>query len=118
MRDAMRSLAGFLGERRRWVVGAWVLIVVLAAPFAMKQTDHLTGGGFDVPGSQSMKVSESLQTEFGSKADGIAVVLNAEPGATGAERDAAVVRVQKEVATLDDVTLPPATAAQARKQLQ
>ena len=45
MRDAMRSLAGFLGERRRWVVGAWVLIVVLAAPFAMKQTDHLTGGG-------------------------------------------------------------------------
>src|SRR5436190_1527596 len=43
MRDAMRSLAGFLGERRRWVVGAWVLIVVLAAPFAMKQTDHLTG---------------------------------------------------------------------------
>jgi RND superfamily putative drug exporter len=118
MKDAMRSLAGFLGARRRWVVGAWVLIVVLAAPFAMKQTDHLTGGGFDVPGSQSMKVSESLQRDFGSKADGISVVLKAEPGATAAERSAAVVRVQKEVATLDDVTLPPATAAQARKQLQ
>jgi RND superfamily putative drug exporter len=118
MKDAMRSLAGFLGARRRWVVGAWVLIVVLAAPFAMKQTDHLTGGGFDVPGSQSMKVSESLQTDFGSKADGISVVLKAEPGATAAERSSAVVRVQKEVATLDDVTLPPATAAQARKQLQ
>ena len=118
MRDAMRSLAGFLGARRRWVVGAWVLIVVLAAPFAMNQTEHLTGGGFDVPGSQSMEVSESLQNEFGSKADGISVVLKAEPGATAAERDAAVVRVQKEVATLDDVTLPPATAAQARKQLQ
>jgi RND superfamily putative drug exporter len=118
MRDAMRSLAGFLGARRRWVVGAWVLIVVLAAPFAMKQTEHLTGGGFDVPGSQSMKVSESLQNEFGSKADGISVVLKADAGATAAERDAAVVRVQKEAATLDDVTLPPATAAQARKQLQ
>ncbi|MFL5873255.1 MAG: MMPL family transporter [Solirubrobacterales bacterium] len=118
MKDAMRSLAGFLGARRRWVVGAWVLIVVLAAPFAIKQTDHLTGGGFDVPGSQSMKVSESLQTDFGSKADGISVVLKAEPGATAAERDAAVVRVQREVATLGDVTLPPATAAQARKQLQ
>jgi uncharacterized membrane protein YdfJ with MMPL/SSD domain len=118
MRDAMRSLAGFLGTRRLWVVGAWILIVVLAAPFAMRQTDHLTGGGFDVPGSQSMKVSESLQTDFGSKADGIAVVLKAEPGATAAERNAAVGRVQKEVATLDDVTLPPATAARARKQLQ
>ena len=77
MRDAMRSLAGFLGARRRWVVGAWVLIVVLAAPFAMNQTEHLTGGGFDVPGSQSMEVSESLQNEFGSKADGISVVLKA-----------------------------------------
>src|SRR6476646_83689 len=119
MRDAMRSLAGFLGRRRRWVVAAWVLIVLVASPFAMSQTDHLTGGGFDVPGSQSMKVSESLQEDFGSQADGISVVLKAEPAATAAERDAAVVRVQKEVASLDDdVTLPPATAAQARRELQ
>jgi len=100
------------------VVAAWVLIVLLALPFASNQTDHLTGGGFDVPGSQSMKVSESLQEDFGSKADGIAVVLKAEPGATSAERDAAVARVREEVATLEDVTLPPAAAAQARRQLQ
>jgi RND superfamily putative drug exporter len=46
------------------------------------------------------------------------VVLKAEPGATAAERDAAVARVQEEVATLDEVTLPAATAAQARRQLQ
>ncbi len=118
MKDAMRSLAQFLGRRRKLVVGAWVLIVLVASPFAMKQTDHLTGGGFDVPGSQSMKVSESLQEEFGSQADGIAVVLKADPGATSAERREAVTRVRKEVATLDDVTLPAATAVQARRQLQ
>jgi len=118
MKDAMSSLAGFLGRRRRWVVAAWVLIVLLALPFASKQTDHLTGGGFDVPGSQSMKVSESLQSEFGDQADGISVVLKAEPGASAAERDAAVARVQKEVATLDDVVLPPPVARQARRQLQ
>ncbi|HEY5941456.1 MAG TPA: MMPL family transporter [Solirubrobacterales bacterium] len=100
------------------VVAAWVLIVLLALPFAAKQTEHLTGGGFDVPGSQSMKVSESLQEDFGSQADGIAVVLKAEPGATVAERNAAVTRVQDEVATVDEVTLPPAAAAQARRQLQ
>jgi uncharacterized membrane protein YdfJ with MMPL/SSD domain len=118
MRDAMNRLAQFLGRRRRWVLGGWVLIVVLALPFASKQTDHLTGGGFDVPGSQSMKVSESLQEDFGSQADGIAVVLKAAPGATAAERDRAVARVRSEVATLDDVTLPPAVAAGARRQLQ
>src|SRR5215207_9422611 len=114
----MRSLAQFLGKRRRLVVGGWVLIVLLALPFASKQTDHLTGGGFDVPGSQSMKVSESLQEDFGSQADGIAVVLKAEPGATAVERDEAVARVQEQVAGLDDVTLPAAAAASARRQLQ
>jgi uncharacterized membrane protein YdfJ with MMPL/SSD domain len=118
MRDAMNRLAQFLGRRRRWVLAAWVLIVVLALPFASKQTDHLTGGGFDVPGSQSMKVSESLQEDFGSQADGIAVVLKAAPGATTAERDRAVARVRSQVATLEDVTLPPAVAAGARRRLQ
>jgi uncharacterized membrane protein YdfJ with MMPL/SSD domain len=63
-------------------------------------------------------VSESLQEDFGSQADGIAVVLKAEPGATASERNAAVARVQEEVATVDDVTLPPPAAAQARRQLQ
>ncbi|HST70037.1 MAG TPA: MMPL family transporter [Solirubrobacterales bacterium] len=118
MRDSMRALAGFLGRRRRWVVGVWVLIVFLALPFASKQTEHLTGGGFDVPGSQSMKVTESLQDDFGSQADGIAVVLKADPGATAAERSEAVAGLQEQVATVDDVTLTPAVAAQARRQLQ
>ncbi|MGN6257233.1 MAG: MMPL family transporter [Solirubrobacterales bacterium] len=114
----MNRLAQFLGRRRRWVLAAWVLVVVLALPFASKQTDHLTGGGFDVPGSQSMKVSESLQEDFGSQADGIAVVLKAAPDATAAQRDAALARVRSQVATLDEVTLPPAVAARARRELQ
>src|SRR3954454_17645746 len=118
MKDAMNRLAQFLGRRRRWVVAAWVLIVVLALPFASKQTEHLTGGGFDVPGSQSMKVSEAVQDGFGDRADGIGVVLKAAPGASAAERDAAVARVRKEVAALDDVTLPPPAAVGARRQLR
>jgi uncharacterized membrane protein YdfJ with MMPL/SSD domain len=117
MRDSMNRLAGFLGRRRRWVVGAWVLVVLLALPFAAKQTEHLTGGGFDVPGSQSLAVSEALQRDFGSQADGIAVLLKAKPDATAAERAAAVERVRKEVATVEEVTLAPAVAHQARQQL-
>jgi RND superfamily putative drug exporter len=118
MRDSMKKLAGLLGRRRRWVVGAWVLIVALALPFAMNQTDHLTGGGFDVPGSQSKQVSESLQDEFGSQADGISVLLKAEPDASAADRSAAVNRIRREVASVDDVTLPPRTALAARAELQ
>src|SRR3954465_1576055 len=104
MRTRMEKLAGFLGRRRRWVLAAWLVIVVAALPFAAKQTDHLTGGGFDVPGSQSKAVSAALQSEFGAKADGIAVLLEAEPGATAVQRQAAVRRVRREVARLDGVT--------------
>jgi RND superfamily putative drug exporter len=114
----MNRLAEFLGRRRRWVLAAWVLIVVLALPFASRQTDHLTGGGFDVPGSQSLKVSEALQEDFGTQADGISVVLKATPDATTAQRDAAVARVRSQVAALEDVVLPPAVAAGARRRLQ
>ena len=53
MQAAMDRLTAFL-ERRRWIVlGAWLLIVLAAAPFAVRQTEHLTSGGFTVPGSGS-----------------------------------------------------------------
>jgi uncharacterized membrane protein YdfJ with MMPL/SSD domain len=118
MRDGMNRLAGVLGRRRRWVVAIWVAVVVCALPFAAKQTEHLTGGGFDVPGSQSLAVSEALQRDFGSQADGIGVVLKAAPQAAAAERAAAVGRIRREVATIDEVTLSPAAAVRARRQLQ
>jgi uncharacterized membrane protein YdfJ with MMPL/SSD domain len=114
----MERLAAAIGRRRRWVLAVWVVVVVSALPFAAKQTDHLTGGGFDVPGSQSQAVSQALQDQFGSQAEGIAVLLRAEPGATPAERAAAVARVRREVAGIDQVTLPPATARQGRRQLE
>ncbi|HET9185470.1 MAG TPA: MMPL family transporter, partial [Solirubrobacterales bacterium] len=118
MRDAMSRLAGSLGRRRRWVLAGWVLVVALALPLASKQTDHLTGGGFDVPGSQSMRVSEALQDEFGSQADGIAVLLKAAPGASAGQRAEAISRVRAKVAGLAQVSLPPAAAIRARRQLQ
>jgi RND superfamily putative drug exporter len=114
----MTRLARFLGRRRRWVVGAWVLIVLVALPFAAKQTDHLTGGGFDVPGSQSKAVSEALQNDFGQRADGISVLLEAEDGASGADRAAAVDRVRREVAAVEELKLAPADAARARVELR
>ncbi|HEX7293624.1 MAG TPA: MMPL family transporter [Solirubrobacterales bacterium] len=113
----MVQLAGFLGRRRRWVLGAWVAVLVLTLPLAARQTEHLTGGGFDVPGSQSQVVSEALESDFGESADGIVVLLRAEPGAGGTERAAAVDRVRAEVVDLDEVTLAPGAAARARAQL-
>jgi uncharacterized membrane protein YdfJ with MMPL/SSD domain len=118
MREPMSRLAAFLGRRRRWVLAGWVVVLVLALPLASRQTEHLTGGGFDVPGSQSKAVSEAVEQSFGEHADGIAVLLRAQPGTTPAADAAAVARVRRAVAGIDRVTLPPAAARRAEVALR
>jgi len=118
MRDGMKRLAAVLGRRRRWVLAAWIAIVVLALPFAAKQTEHLTGGGFDVPGSESKAVADAMQGVFASESGGVAVLLRATPEASAAERAAAVARVRAEVAKVEGISLPAATARRAELQLQ
>jgi uncharacterized membrane protein YdfJ with MMPL/SSD domain len=118
MRDFMTKLAGVLGRRRRWVLSAWIVVVAVALPLASHQTDHLTGGGFDVPGTQSKAVSDSLENDFSDKAGGIALLLQAEDDASSAARAAAVARVRRAVGGLDGVTLPPPAAHRADLALQ
>ncbi len=118
MRELMTRLSSFLRRHRRAVVFVWAFVLVLALPFASRQTEHLTGGGFDVPGSQSKAVSESLEREFGKDANGIEVLLRAERGAGPAARAAAVGRVRQAVSEIDRVSLPPAVAARGRAQLE
>jgi uncharacterized membrane protein YdfJ with MMPL/SSD domain len=118
MHDAMLRLAGFLARRRRLVVAAWILIVVASLPLAARQTEHLTGGGFDVPGSESKAVADAMQGVFASKANGIAVSLWAAPSASEAERAAAVRRVRDEVATVEGVSLPAPVARRAEVELR
>jgi uncharacterized membrane protein YdfJ with MMPL/SSD domain len=117
MHDAMIKLAGFLAHRRRLVVIAWVLVVVAALPLAARQTEHLTGGGFDVPGSESKAVGEAMQGVFVREANGIAVLLRAAPDASGAERVAAVRRVRHEVAAVNGIVLSAPAARRAELQL-
>ncbi len=118
MREPMNRLAGFLGRRRRWVLAGWVIVLVLALPFALRQTEHLTGGGFDVPGSQSKAVSDSLQSEFGGDSNGIAVLFKAAPEAGPAASGAAIDRLRHSVAGIEDVTLPPAATRRAAAELR
>jgi uncharacterized membrane protein YdfJ with MMPL/SSD domain len=118
MRDFMVQLARFLGRRRRWVLAGWIAVLVLALPLASRQTGHLTGGGFDVPGSQSKAVSDALQRDFADETGGIVVALRAAEDASPAARAAAVGRVRRAVAGLDETTLPAATALRARQALR
>jgi uncharacterized membrane protein YdfJ with MMPL/SSD domain len=118
MRDFMVKLAGFLGRRRRWVLLAWVAVVLAALPLAAKQTEHLTGGGFDVPGSQSKAVSDSLEENFDATSGGIVVLLRAQPEASTVARAAALDRVRRAVAEIDELALPPAVTRRGELALQ
>ena len=118
MRAAMIRLAGALSRRRWFVVGAWALIVVAALPFASRQTEDLTGGGFDVPGSQSDQVTEALADQFPEQQNGaVSVVLEAQPGADRSQLAAAVERMEVAVAEVPDFELEPGATAAARDQL-
>jgi uncharacterized membrane protein YdfJ with MMPL/SSD domain len=111
----MDRLAGFL-ERRRWIVlVAWVLVLLAALPFAAKQTDHLTSGGFEVPGSQSQVVGENIARFEGAQRDQLAVVLARREGAGAAAVRAQVGRVDRIAESLPHVELAPQAAAAARR---
>jgi RND superfamily putative drug exporter len=118
MRGFANKLAGVLGRRKLVVLGIWLVIVLAALPFAAKQTERLSGGGFDVPGSQSKAVSEAVQAKFGSQSDGVSVLLKAAQGASAAQAQAAVARVEDQVAAVDGVALPAATAERASQELE
>jgi uncharacterized membrane protein YdfJ with MMPL/SSD domain len=115
----MVSLSGFLTRRRWWVVGAWIAVVVVSAPLAAKQTEHLNGGGFDVPGSQSQTVETALTKRFESNEAGrIAVILQPSPGLTAEQASAAVERTRAQVAAAGDgATITAQTARQAEAGL-
>jgi RND superfamily putative drug exporter len=111
----MDRLSGFL-ERRRWLVlGAWVVLLVAAAPFAAKQTEHLTSGGFTVPGSGSEAVDRAVDDFEGAQRETLAVVIAQRPGGDAAAVRAEVDRVKRVAAELDNAELSDRAAAAARR---
>jgi RND superfamily putative drug exporter len=112
----MDRVAQFLERRRFVVLGAWVVLLLAAAPFAARQTEHLTSGGFQVPGSQSETVDRNLHRFDGAQRESLAVVLARRPGATPAAVRAELERVRAIAADLPHARLSPQVAAAAERQ--
>ena len=52
-------------RRFRWAVfAAWLLLLVPSIYLALNQSSNLTGGGFEVEGSQSLHVQRQLEEHF------------------------------------------------------
>lgn len=114
MQAAMDRLERFIARRRRVVLIVWLAIVVVSVPFASRQTENLTGGGFESAGSGSQLVAESLGRDFGLPGEALAVVFDNRDGDAG-KLAAAVDRVEREgFKDVEGVRLDPEVAADAR----
>ena len=116
MQTAMLRLDRLLQRRRRVVFAVWALIVLAALPFAARQSEDLSSGGFGVPGSQSAAVEAALDDLPGVPRAQLAAVLVAEPGAGPEQLRAAVGRVGDAAGPVAGVALEPEARAAAERQ--
>ncbi len=96
-------------RRFRWAVFMfWLLLLVPALYLGMNQSGHLTGGGFEVAGSQSLYVQDTLEQQFPDQgASPLALVAAPRADASFADMDAAVAHLERLAAEVPSVKVMP-----------
>jgi uncharacterized membrane protein YdfJ with MMPL/SSD domain len=96
-------------RRYRWVVFvAWVLILAPAVFIALHESNNLTGGGFEVAGSQSLRVQQELEQQFPNQgASPLALVAAPGPGATTEDMQGAVRFLEERATDVPSVSVMP-----------
>src|SRR5689334_22084453 len=69
-------LGRFVARRAWWVVGAWVVILLLALPFAPRAPGVLRAGGFILDDLESARAKQLLETELGAPPSALVVVFS------------------------------------------
>ncbi len=85
---SLGRLAGLVSRRRRIVFAVWVALLAGGGWFSLHQSDHLSGGGWEVPGSPSVQVANAVQKDWPNAIPPAFTVLVTGPAA--AERVSAV----------------------------
>jgi uncharacterized membrane protein YdfJ with MMPL/SSD domain len=98
MENRLARLAARVYRRRVLVAVLWLIVLVLAAPLAAKQTERLSGGGWDVPGSQSAKALALLEETPGHEGERFGVFVEAN---SAGDAQAALLRARRLVARED-----------------
>jgi len=62
--QSLARLAGLVSRRRRTVFAVWLVLLVAGGWFSLHQNDFLSGGGWEVPGSPSLRVADTIEHDF------------------------------------------------------
>ncbi|HWI75393.1 MAG TPA: MMPL family transporter [Baekduia sp.] len=108
----LRALHGWVGRHRVVVLVVWAALVAAAVPLALTQSDHLTGGGFAVPGSASERVETAVQNgvPIDYRPTTLAAVLIAPKGTPLRDYRAALAALRTAVRATPRVDLDPTVA--------
>jgi RND superfamily putative drug exporter len=68
----------FAVRRRRLVLLGAVLFTLLAAALSGNVIERLSGGGFDAPGSESVRAAETLERRFGVQPPNLVLLVSSE----------------------------------------
>jgi uncharacterized membrane protein YdfJ with MMPL/SSD domain len=60
----LARLARAVSRRRRAVIVVWAVALAAGGWFSLHQSDHLSGGGWEVPGSPSVRVADAVTHDF------------------------------------------------------
>lgn len=101
-------LSGTL-RRFRWAVfGAWVLLLVPSIYLALNHSSNLTGGGFEVEGSQSLHVQYQIEDHFPDQgASPLALVAAPRADASYDDMNAAVAHLEQIATEVPSVKISP-----------
>jgi heme transporter len=96
-------------RRFRWLVFAsWLLALVPAIYIVLTQSGHLTGGGFDVAGSQSLLVHDQLESQYHDQgASSLALVAAPRADADYQDMNDAVAQLRRTAAEFPGVAEVP-----------
>src|SRR3954451_4048050 len=77
-RDPFARLGRFVVRRRWWVVGFWVVLLLVAVPLAPRVVGALRAGGFILDDLESARAKALLQTELGAPPSAVVIVLHSD----------------------------------------
>jgi uncharacterized membrane protein YdfJ with MMPL/SSD domain len=115
MQRWMDTFDAVLRRHRRLVLALWLVVIVASVPFAARQTEHLSSGGFGVPGSGSRIVSNELARFKHVSHDPLAVVLKPRVASRAAVQ-AGLARIDRALAGKEGVSLSAAARRRALTQ--